>query len=142
MPEEDFVSVDMSKAKTIELIQENTAILAVLSAWDPRKSKASGEPSIHMEYTIQEPAQYANRKLFDDVNLVNEYTLGRFQNHLKALGFTEEEYTSPNFQIPPRDDVLGRQVTIWCKTQKSEGYGDQSRINRIRPAEAFSEVSA
>ena len=131
------ISLDMTKAITMEPLPDNTRVLCAVSAFEPRTS-GRGNPSIHVELTVIKPEEpgYVNRKLFDDINLENEYTLGRLLNLLKGVGMPEEAIRKPDFKLIP-EDIVGLQCTVTVGIRKSEQYGDRNSIKRVRPAEAY-----
>lgn len=134
------ISLDMTKAITMEPLPDNTRVLCAVSAFDLRKS-ARGNPSAHVELTILKPEEpgYLNRKLFDDINLENEYTLGRLLNLLKGLGMPEDDIRKPDFKLIP-EDIVGLRCTVICGVRKSEQYGDRNSIKRVRSADSFEAV--
>lgn len=135
----DF-TLDMTQAKTFEPLPERKALLASISKWEYGRT-AKGK-KLDYEFTVSLPTELANRKIPESLSLENEYTLGRYKNMLIALGFPEEEVTSPNHKPPKSEDVLGMEATVFCKTRRSDTFGDRSQISRFRPASAYEEVSA
>ena len=113
------ISLDMTKAITMEPLPDNTRVLCAVSALEPRTS-GRGNPSIHVELTVIKPEEpgYVNRKLFDDINLENEYTLGRLLNLLKGVGMSEEAIRKPDFKLIP-EDIVGLQCTVTVGIRKS-----------------------
>lgn len=136
--EEDF-SLDMTKAKTFAPLPERAPFLAAVSKW--QYGRTPNGRKVDYEFTIIEPSDLANRKVPESVSLENEYTLGRFQTILIALGFPEEDVKSEVFKPPKEKDVMGLQATIFCRTRKSDQYGDRSNISRFRPATAYKELA-
>lgn len=136
--DEDF-SVDMTQARTFEPLPERKPLLAAVSGW--KYGRTQNGRKLDYVFTVMEPSELANRKVSESVSLENEYTLGRFQTILLALGFTEEQVKSKNFKVPHEEDMLGLQATIFCRTKKSDVYGDRSQVSRFRPASAYKEVT-
>lgn len=136
----DEMSVDMTQAKTFEPLPEKKALLASVSKW--KYGRTENGRKLDYEFAVAEPTELANRKVNESLSLENEYTLGRFQNILLALGIPEKEVKVKNFKLPPEDDMLGLQATIFCRTRHSDVYGDRSQINRFRPATAYKEAAA
>jgi len=132
------VSLDMTTAITMEPMPDNTKVLCAVSKMDLGQGPKGRK--VHVEVVVMKPAEagFLNRKLFDDINLENEYTKGRLLNLLKGLGMTEEEIRKPDFKLEP-ENLLGLQCTIWVGIRKSEQYGDRNSIKRVRTAEAYSE---
>lgn len=110
--------------------------LAALSAFEYGKS-AEGNDKVHVELTVVDPDAYKNRKLFDDINLENEFTMGRLMNLLVALGESKEAMVKPGYKIPDPDKLMGKQVTVSVSIRESETYGDRNQIRRLRPASAY-----
>ena len=132
-------ALDMSKAAVMEPIPDNTKTLCAISDWDARTS-SGGNPILHVEATIVKPdkAGIKNRKLFDDINLQNEYTLGRLLTLLKGLGFSEEEARKMK-DLPAKEDMVGTQFTcvVGIRVDETGKYGDRNTMKRILPAAAF-----
>lgn len=137
--EEEEFSIDMSIAKTFEPLPERKALLAAISKWQYGRT-ANGR-KVDYEFTVIEPSELANRKVPESVSLENEYTLGRLQSILLAVGFPESKVKSKSFKAPSEEDMLGLQATIFCRTRKSDVYGDRSQVSRFRPASAYKEVT-
>ena len=136
----DEMSVDMTQAKTFEPLPERKALLASVSKW--QYGKTENGRKLDYAFTVVEPTELANRQVPESLSLENEYTLGRFQNILIALGIPEKEVKVKNFKLPAEDDMLGLQATIFCRTRHSDVYGDRSQINRFRPATAYKEAAS
>ena len=136
---EEDISIDMSQAKTFEPLPERKPFLAAVSKWIYGRT-ANGK-KLDYEFTVLEPSELTNRKVPESLSLENEYTLGRFQQMLIALGYSEDEVKSKTFKLPKEEDMLGKQATVFCRTRKSETFGDRSNINRFRPATAYAEVT-
>lgn len=136
--EEEF-SIDMTQAKTFEPLPERKPLLGAISKW--KYGRTANGRKLDYEFTIVEPSDLANRKVPESLSLENEYTLGRFQKMLIALGRSEEEVKAKSFKAPQEEDMLGLQATIFCRTRKSDTFGDRSNIARFRPASAYKEVT-
>ena len=137
--EEEEISLDMTQAKTFEPLPERKALLAAVSKW--KYGRTANGRKVDYEFTVVEPSELANRKIPESLSLENEYTLGRFQQILMALGWTEESVKAADFKAPKEADMLGLQATIFCRTRRSDTYGDRSNIARFRPAAAYKEAS-
>ena len=136
------ISIDMTKAVSMEPIPDNTQVLCRCDALDIRGSKASGQRTAHVELTVTKPDApgVINRKLFDDINLTNEFTLGRLLNLLKGFGMTEEEIRKDNFVLVP-EDIIGLECMVVVGIRKSDRYGDRNSIKRVSLAEAYEAVA-
>jgi len=123
----------------MEPMPDNTKVLCAISGWEGGQS-AAGNPSVHVEATVVKPetAGIKNRKLFDDINLENEYTLGRLLTLLKGVGWSEEEVRAMK-ALPEFDDVNGLQFCCVVGIRASEQYGDRNTMKRILPASAYTE---
>lgn len=137
--EEDF-SIDMTQAKVFEPLPERQPFLAAVSKW--KYGRTANGRKVDYSFTVVEPAVLANRQVPESLSLENEYTLGRFQNILLALGFPEAEVKTKAFRPPKEEDVLGMKATITCRTRRSDIYGDRSQISRFSPAEAYKAAAA
>jgi len=140
LPETEDFSVDMSQAKVFEPLPEKKPYLMAVSKW-AYGSTPNGR-KVDYEFTIVDPEEFKNRKVQESVSLENEFTLGRYQTILLALGFPETYVKSKTHKPPKSEEVVGLQATIWCRTRKSETYGDRSNMARIRPAAAYKEAAA
>ena len=136
---EEEISIDMTQAKVFEPLPERKPLLAAVSKW--KYGRTPNGRKLDYEFTVVEPSELANRKVQESVSLENEYTLGRFQSILLALGLSEDEVKSKTFKAPKEEDMLGLQSTIFCRTRKSDVYGDRSNVSRFRPASAYKEVT-
>ena len=132
------ISIDMTKAVSMEPMPDNTQLLCRLDVLDVRASKASGARTAHVELTVTKPDApgIINRKLFDDINLTNEFTLGRLLNLLKGLGMSEDEIKKADFVLVP-EDLIGLECAVTVGVRKSDQYGDRNTIKRVRPAETY-----
>lgn len=132
------ISLDMTKAATMEPMPDNTKVLCQVSKMDPGTSGA-GNRKVDVELTVIQPETLGivNRKLFDSISLENEFTLGRLLNLLKALGDSEEDIRKADFSLVP-ENYIGRQCTVTVGIRESEQFGDRNTIKRVRPAEAYS----
>ena len=131
------IKVDMSKAKTLEPLPKGGPYLASVSAFESRESSA-GNPTVHVELTIIEPAELAKKKLFDDISLENEYTLGRLQKLLVATEYAEDMEAAKKVKGIDEDKMIGSQLSVWVKHRESEGYGTQAQIQRVDTADKYS----
>lgn len=136
--EEEF-SIDMSQAKTFEPLPERKPLLAAVSKW--KYGRTANGRKVDYEFTVVEPSELAARKVPESLSLENEYTLGRLQTILMALGMPESAVKSKAFKAPKEEEMVGLQATIFCRTRKSETFGDRSNISRFRPASAYKEVT-
>ena len=135
------VTVDMTIARSIEPIPPGIKCLVVVSGWELGNS-ASGAPKVHIEMTVLEPEQYKSRKFFDDINLVNENTLGRLVAIFKALGYKENDIKVKKFVMPTADTMEGSRLCVTSRIVKAaEGseYGDKSIAANFKAPEAYKE---
>jgi hypothetical protein len=135
-------SLDMTKATTLEPFADGTRTLVAISQWS-RHDSSTGNPTLHVEATIIKPetAGIRGRKYNDEINLVNEFTLGRLLLILKGLGYKEEDIRKKDFNLPEEDDVKGLQMTVIAGIRKDATYGDRNTMKRILPAEDFEKAS-
>jgi len=138
--EEEDISLDMTQAKTFEPLPERKPFLAAVSKW--KYGRTANGRKVDYEFTVVEPSELANRKVPESLSLENEYTLGRFQQILMALGYSEESVKAKDFKAPKEAEMLGLQATIFCRTRRSDAYGDRSNISRFRPAASYKEAAA
>ena len=140
LPETEDFALDMTTAKVFEPLPEKKPFLVAVSKW-AYDSTPNGR-KVDYEFTISDPAEFKNRKVMESVSLENEFTKGRYQTILLALGFAESYVKAKTHKPPVSDEVVGLQATIWCRTRKSDTYGDRSVMARIRPAAAYTEAAA
>jgi len=140
LPETEDFALDMTTAKVFEPLPERKPFLMAVSKW--AYGTTPNGRKVDYEFTIVEPEELKNRKVMESVSLENEFTLGRYQTILLALGFPEAYVKSKAHKPPKPDEVVGLQATIWCRTRKSDTYGDRSNMARIRPAAAYKEAAA
>lgn len=120
------IKLDMTKAQEMSPMEPGGPYLIRLAVMSLGTSKA-GSQKVHTEWDVVEPERYANRKLFEDMSLENEYTLGRFKGMMAALGESEENLEKPDFDFDP-DNYIGRKAGCRVKIQQSDQYGPQARI--------------
>lgn len=135
------ITIDMSNAKTFSPLPEKRPFLVSVSKWKTGKS-AKGALKIDTELTVVKPSDYANRKVPESISLENEWTKGRYQTMLIALGLNEADVKSNKHRVPKEQDILGEQLTIYVRTQSNDTYGERSRISRMLPASAYKEEAA
>ena len=131
------VSIDFTKAVTLENLPVPGPYLCTVSDFSLGQS-ASGAQKVHVELTVTEPSEWSKRKLFDDISLENEYTLGRLMTMLVALGEDKEKVKSKDYKLNA-DDMFGRQLTVFIRNEESDTYGVRSRIRRLAPATVFNQ---
>jgi len=132
-----ILSIDFTKAVTLETLPSPGPYLCTVSNFELGKSQA-GSQMVKVELTVMEPADWSKRKLFDNISVENEYTLGRLMSLLIALGEDKEKVKSKDYKLNA-DEMFGRQVTVFTKKEVSETYGEQARIKRVAPAAVFSQ---
>lgn len=144
-PKDAPVVVDMTTAKTFELLPVDRMYLVSVSAWGTKKSKSSEGSNVHYELTVQEPDEFAGRRCaIEDVSLDNEWTLGRLKTMLIACGYPKDQVEVKKFAIPSEDDMVGRQCTVTLRVEKApEGstFPDRTRVQRFMPKEAYAVAS-
>lgn len=143
--DEGKVTVDMTKAKTIEPIPTGVNCLVAITKWDKTTAKASGVDKIHIEETVVEPEMFKGRIFFDDINLENEYTLGRLLQTLVATGMDEKDIRTSKFEVPSSEQMLGKTLCVTSKIQVAKpgsGYTDQSKATKLCLSEKYEDNSA
>jgi hypothetical protein len=136
--EEEVISLDMTKAKTLEALPAPGPYLLYVGDWAYGKSAKGAKVTI--SWVVAEPSEFANRRIREDISLDNEYTLGAFKQRLLALGFAEDKINSKKFSPPTKDEVMGMQLTARVRIQTSEEYGDQNRITRVAKANVYKAI--
>ena len=132
--------IDMTSAKTFENVPDKVKCLVAIKKWEQGESQASGEAKVHVEMVVLEPEKYKGRIFFDDINLKNEFTLGRLLDMLVAMGYKEEEIRVKKFSLPLKEDMEGQQLTVTSRVIKAEPgseFGDKTVATRFRPADAY-----
>jgi len=137
--EEEDITLDMTTAKTFEPLPTDRPYLVAVSTWKTGKS-AAGKLKLHYEMSVVQPEKFANRKVITDLNLEEEYSLGRLQGMLsKGFGFPEDQVKGKDFKLPKAEDMLGLQATLFVRTQTDPAgvYSDKSVVNRWALASAY-----
>ena len=101
------------------------------------------KPTYTVNYTVQEPEEFAGRNLRDYLSLKSDALFSLF-NTLRALGEDPESMKEGGkFQVVP-DNYIGRSVVI--QTQSEEypiGSGTfRAKVYRTKPAEQWNEISS
>jgi len=134
------IKVDLSKAIVFEALPAGGPYLATISKIVPGESK-EGNPKVHVEFTILEPEQWARKKVFDEINLVNENTQGRLLQILLAAGEDEKAVKSKNYTLKT-EEIEGRQLTMWTRTRKGDNVNpDQAQWRKLALASVYTEAS-
>lgn len=140
--EEGKVIVDMTKAKTLELIPDRTNCLMVITDWKFGKS-AEGNRKVAVESTVVEPESYKGRKIFDSISLDNDNTLGRLLQLLIASGMPEEEVRVAGFEVPGKEDMEGKTYVASVRIRKAKegsAFNDQNIATNLRDAEKWEAI--
>ena len=140
------VVVDMTTAKTFELLPVDRTYLVSVSAWKINPSKSSeGGTNVHYELTVMEPDEFQGRQAArEDVSLNNEWTLGRIKTLLLNTGYPKEQVEVKRFAIPSEDEMVGRQCTVALRVEKAQegsSFPDRTRVARFMPKEAYKVAS-
>jgi len=141
--EEGKVTVDMTKAKTLEPIPTGANCLVAITKFQKAEAK-SGADKIHIEMTVVEPEVYKGRIFFDDINLDNAYTLGRLLQLLVASGIPEEDVRVAKFEIPSGEEMEGKTLCVTSRIQEAKpgsGFTDQAKANKMRLAKLYTDNS-
>ena len=135
------VTVDMSDAKTFEMIPAGINLRLVVSKWEIGKTEKGNV--VHAGLTALEPAIYKGRNFRDDISLENEYTKGRCMVLLMAaLEKTEKEIRVKGYQIPDENTMVGKQLAATTGIQQPKEdsqYGPKQVLNRYRVADKYTE---
>ena len=131
------VVVDLTKAITLEPLPAGGPYLASVSKFETGESK-EGASKVHIELTVVEPTELARKKLFDDINLENEYTIGRLKTFLTAAGEDEKDLKKKlTLSDSFCEGMIGRQVAVFVKIDSSPTWRGMARISRVAKAEVF-----
>ena len=87
----------------------------------------SGDPKVDVACDVVRPEGVPG-KVFDSINLKNEYTKPRARKIMLITGMISQEDGEKNkaFSMPATGDMLGRQFSARVKTVEQEGYPDKS----------------
>lgn len=121
---------------SFSVIEANTEVDAVLMDHKiSMESKASGQPTASVQFTITAPEEYKGRKLFRNFSFQPD-SLPYFKRFLIAMG-VEPDVLETDFDV---DDVLdslhGDPCTIVVGVQEYQGE-NQNTVRTIKPASAF-----
>lgn len=140
MPKDEGFVIDMTDAVVLGALPVDRPYLVTVSAWKPGQSSA-GNRKVHIELTVKKPDDLANRKIFEDISLENEFTKGRLQSLLLALGLDEKEVKSKAFRLPKAENMLSLECTVILSATDSDQYGPGNRVRRARPASVYAELA-
>lgn len=91
-------------------------------------SKEPGTPMLKMEYTVIS-GKYENRKIWDNLVLADS-SLWKTKALLYALGYSQEEVASDNFDFEPEEMMLEKEVTVRVGKQPAKGeYEARNKVN-------------
>ncbi len=131
------VTVDLSKAKTMEPLPTPGPYLVILTKMAPGTS-GSGGRKVDIETQVVEPETpgIKGRKFFESINLDNEYTLGRLQSILRVLGVSDDDLKSSEFALKG-EDFIGKSFTIFAGMRSDPNFGDRNTIARVGDEAAY-----
>lgn len=89
--------------------------------------KAPGTPMVKCEYTVVGGEKYENRKIWDNLVLSDE-SLWKTKSLLKALGVSEEEYKSDDFDFEPEAYI---EMELDVRVGKQPAKGDYEARNKV-----------
>lgn len=99
-----------------------------------QKVSSSGNPYLSWEFVIEEPQEYAARKLWYNTSL-QPHALFSLKRLLEALEYFTAEDLNGQISFEP-DDLLGFQVTLVVVDDVYDGK-QVSRVDRVLPASAY-----
>ncbi len=123
------MKVDFSKTeeKSFSPVPAGTYKLQVVTAEEKVKDESGAWPYLNVQFSVVDE-EYANRRIFQTMttkpdNSANFLLLA----FLKALGYTDDEVRSADFDFDP-EEFVGITVNARVGIKKSEGYDDQNNI--------------
>lgn len=137
--EEGEITIDMTAAKTFEPLPTDRPYLVTVSDWKLGLSAAK-KKKLHVVVAVSEPKEFEGRKITTDLNIEEEYNLGRLQTMLiNGFGFPENKVKVSNFKLPTSEEMVGLQATLFVRTQTDATgqYPDKSVANRWKTAAAY-----
>lgn len=102
------------------------------------EAKHPGSEYISWELTVQEPSEFAGRKLFTNTSLLPQALFG-----LKALLLATEKFDEASLDAQldfDIEDVVGSVITVTARKKKYQG-DDTNEVKKFKPASSF-EASA
>ena len=135
---EGSITLDFSSVGGNEPLPDDAPYLCMVTKFEPGKSR-QGQGKIDVEYTVSEPEEYANRKLFRTYSLQPQ-ALFALRDTLQALGEDPKSLSDKAFQVVP-DAYIGRSCVVYIQ---NETYNERinSRPRRVAHADTWTEATA
>jgi len=139
MAKEKPVTVNMTDAIALGPLDPKLMYLFAISKWAYGKTDKGNKVDVVFEVVKPEGIK---GKVFDAINLENEYTKTRARDIMVATGVTTVEEMSENtsFEMPSEEEMLGRQFAARVRTQAgTDGYDDRSQLRKVLPESEYTE---
>lgn len=127
------LELDFSVVKELEPVEADRQYYCLVTGMKFGKAQRSGFGKVDIEYTVQEPLFYSDRKMVRTYSLQPQSLFGLF-NVLVALGDDPESLKDPNNRkkvIP--ENYLGLPIVVVSQNEEYEGQM-RSRPRRVLPA--------
>lgn len=136
----DDITLDFTNAKVFADLPENVAILFALSAAEIRDSKSNpGSNNAHLEWSAVDGVEddVKGNKVFEDISLTEEWSLGRLMTRLIAMGEDKDEVKTKSYNLNIEDHI-GKQITGWVRIRPAQGANPpKPELRRVAAAAAF-----
>lgn len=133
MEDAEGLELDFSVVKELEPVEDNKSYLCLVTNMKFGKARQSGFGKVDIEYTVQQPSFFADRKMIRTYSLQPQSLFGLF-NVLVALGDDPEQLKDParRKKIVP-EAYLGLPIVV---VSQNEEYEQQvrSRPRRVMHA--------
>jgi len=129
--------VDFSTVTEMEALPADS-YLCMVEEFSSGTSR-NGNATMSITYTVQEPEEYANRKLRDTMSLQPQALFNLF-NVMGALGEDVQKLKTGKFQVIP-ENYIGRTVVVSTRLEEYEGR-ERARIRRVQHADSWEEVTS
>lgn len=126
------ITINLTGVSTDEFaaVPEGRYKVSVFTA-EMRTGKDSGKPYLNWEFRIQEPTEFAGRRLWHITSL-QENALFNLKGLLLALGVPEEKLKG-DFDLEP-SDYYGQELVLQIKHQEYQGQ-PRARVSKMYPAD-------
>lgn len=136
MEDAEGLELDFSVVKELEPVEDNKPYLCLVTNMKFGRAQRSGFGKVDIEYTVQEPSFYADRKMIRTYSLQPQSLFGLF-NVLVALGDDPEELKDPakRKKILP-ENYLGLPISVISQNEEWEQQV-RSRPRRVLHASKY-----
>jgi hypothetical protein len=133
MAKEEVFTLDMTGAGPL-----NTEIPYMFTLLDLTPGQSAKEnPMVTGQFRIEAPDKFAGRRFTQAFSMLPTALFGLY-GLLKGLGESDDSLNTAEFKFKPANYV-GRQGTVWFRTQESEQFGSRSVPRKWGSVEDYKE---